>query len=451
MKLFLKILRLLQSHPVLPIEDLEDSLKMGDDDLHTIPEKESNEFIKSSVEDLVLIPSEFEDMSDGECDLPFCSNSITFSNPFFDSNDDFTSSDDESLSDEDVPKDKVKIYSNTLFEFDDEYIFSDVKPLFYEVLRDIENKDSYVSNLDEPNLLATPLFDANEDECFDPGDDVDEIELLLHRDPFTPKMSEILYNALIDDLMTEDKVFDPGILMKIFSPTYVRLPFEDRHYFSLTYVIRIFLPYLTYSMDSYLPLSSGSEDTIFDPYISAFLFSSLEPVSKYRQFRLVMLSGNCWWFLFRLTYWSGLLAEDSGIVSELEAEILKNELDKDFKNDDIKIEHEKVGRNDELENKHDKDCRNKDLENKKKKDCKYDDLKHKDAKDCKSPDTIEENKEKNCKSPHTNEMPIASNSDIEEKENEEEKMLGFGRKVIVLYQLLLACLTHIYVAKSARR
>nr|GEY66175.1 hypothetical protein [Tanacetum cinerariifolium] len=31
--------------------------------------------------------------------------------------------------------------------------------------------------------------DANEDKCFDPGDDVDEIELLLHRDPSTPKMS----------------------------------------------------------------------------------------------------------------------------------------------------------------------------------------------------------------------------------------------------------------------
>ncbi|GKD99012.1 hypothetical protein Tco_1382909 [Tanacetum coccineum] len=76
--------------------------------------------------------------------------SVTFSNPLFDSNDDFTSSDDESLSDEDVPKDNVKIYSNPLFEFDDEYISSDVNPLFDEVLENIESKDSYVSNLDEP-------------------------------------------------------------------------------------------------------------------------------------------------------------------------------------------------------------------------------------------------------------------------------------------------------------
>nr|GEW61681.1 hypothetical protein [Tanacetum cinerariifolium] len=137
----------------------EDSLITGDEELSTILEKESNEFIKSSVEDLVPIPSESEDTSDSKCDLPFCGNSMTFSNPLFDSNDDFTSSDDESLSDEDVLEAKVKIYSNPLFEFDDEYISSDLNPLF------------------------------NEDECFDLGDDVDEIELLLHRDPSTPKMS----------------------------------------------------------------------------------------------------------------------------------------------------------------------------------------------------------------------------------------------------------------------
>nr|GFB00194.1 hypothetical protein [Tanacetum cinerariifolium] len=44
-----------------------------------------------------------------------------------------------------------------------------------EVLEDIESKASYVSNLDELTLLFIPLFDSNEDECFDPGDDVVEI------------------------------------------------------------------------------------------------------------------------------------------------------------------------------------------------------------------------------------------------------------------------------------
>ncbi|GKA34215.1 MAK10-like protein [Tanacetum coccineum] len=200
--------------PVLPTLEPEDSLIMGNEELSTIPEKESDEFIKSSVEDLVPIPSESKDTSesDSDCDLPSCDNFssiniyeekfVTFSNPLFDSNDDFTSSDDESLSDEDVLEDI-----------------------------NIESKDSYVSNLDEPALLVTPLSNFNEDECFDPGGDVDEIEFLLHRDPskisvayilkgFTdePPLEEnddlfdleskenewkkILYDASIDDLMT---------------------------------------------------------------------------------------------------------------------------------------------------------------------------------------------------------------------------------------------------------
>ncbi|GKA32795.1 hypothetical protein Tco_0719162 [Tanacetum coccineum] len=193
-----QILRSIALAPVSFTIEPEDSLIMGDEHLSTIPEKESDEFIKSSVEDLFPIPSESEDTSKNESDndLPSCDDfspinvseekSVTFSNPLFDSNDDFTSSDDESLSDEDVPEENVKIYSNPLFEFDDEYISSDVNPLFNKVLENIECKDSYYSNLDESTFLVTPLSDFNEDECLAPGGDVDEIEFLLRRDPSTP-------------------------------------------------------------------------------------------------------------------------------------------------------------------------------------------------------------------------------------------------------------------------
>ncbi|GJV53645.1 hypothetical protein Tco_1449386 [Tanacetum coccineum] len=215
---------------------------MGRSHLSTILKKEIDEVIKSSAKDLVLIQEK----------------SMTFSNPPFDLNDDFTSSDDESLSNEDVPKYNVKIYSNPLFEFDDEYISSDVNPLFDEVLENIEIKDSYVSNLDEPAFLVTPLSDFNEDECFNPSGDVDAIEFLLRINPSTPKISvasilegftdeppleedddlfeleskandwkKILYDAPIDDLMTEDKVFDPEIHEKKISPTYDCLDYED--------------------------------------------------------------------------------------------------------------------------------------------------------------------------------------------------------------------------------
>nr|GEW35657.1 hypothetical protein [Tanacetum cinerariifolium] len=217
------------AHVSSTIEDLEDSLIMGNEDLSNILEKKSDEFIKFSVKDLVPIPSEFEDTSrsDSQCILPLCDDfspinvsegkPMTFSNP---------------LSDQDVSEDNVKIYSNPLFEFDDEYISSDVNPLFDKVLKDIECKVSYDSNLDELTLLVTPLFDSNEDECFALGDNN---EFLLHCDPSTPKMSEftdeqpleenddlfdleskkndwkkIFYDASIDDLMIEEKNFNPG-------------------------------------------------------------------------------------------------------------------------------------------------------------------------------------------------------------------------------------------------
>nr|GEV26517.1 hypothetical protein [Tanacetum cinerariifolium] len=206
--------------PDLPTEEPDNSLSMGDEHLSTILKMESDEVIKFSVENLILIPSEFEDTSgsDSECVLPSCDDfspinvfeekSVTFSNPLFDSNDDFTSSDDESLSDEDVPEDNFKIYSNPLFEFDDIYISSDVNLLFDEVLEDIECKDSYDSNLDESTFLVTPLFDFNEDEYFTPGDDV---EHLLHRDPSTPMMSVVsILEGFTDEppLEENDDLFD---------------------------------------------------------------------------------------------------------------------------------------------------------------------------------------------------------------------------------------------------
>nr|GEX81633.1 hypothetical protein [Tanacetum cinerariifolium] len=60
--------------PILSTKEPRDSLIMGDKHLDTIPEKESDEFIKSSVKNLVPNPSEFEDLSnigridDADCD-----------------------------------------------------------------------------------------------------------------------------------------------------------------------------------------------------------------------------------------------------------------------------------------------------------------------------------------------------------------------------------------------
>ncbi|GKE50677.1 hypothetical protein Tco_1481935 [Tanacetum coccineum] len=147
--------------------------------------------------------------NDSECDLPFCDNSVTFSNPLFDANDDFTSSDDESLPEEDVPNEDFKIYSNPLFDFDDEYISSDVNPLFKDVLEDIESEDSYVSKLDEPDLLVTPLSKLNEDECFDPGGDfvLEEIEACLISDSIQPGINDDDFD-LEGDILLLEKLLD---------------------------------------------------------------------------------------------------------------------------------------------------------------------------------------------------------------------------------------------------
>nr|GEU73972.1 hypothetical protein [Tanacetum cinerariifolium] len=194
--------------PILLTLEPGDSLKIGNEELSTILEKELDAFIKSSVEDLIPIPSESED----------------------------TSGSDKSLSDEDISEDNVKIYSNPLLEIDDEYISSEVNPLFDEVLENIESKDSYDFNLDEPDLLVTPLFEDNKDECFDSGGDVDEIndfedgyyesegdilylEIFLSNDT-TPNLPHEVFldrdlrslsDAPIDNLIFKDKVFDPGI------------------------------------------------------------------------------------------------------------------------------------------------------------------------------------------------------------------------------------------------
>nr|GEZ56439.1 hypothetical protein [Tanacetum cinerariifolium] len=61
--------------PVLPIEDPDNSLSMGDKHLDTNPATESDEVIKSRVEDLVPIPSESEGIPDNMCDVPFRDNS----------------------------------------------------------------------------------------------------------------------------------------------------------------------------------------------------------------------------------------------------------------------------------------------------------------------------------------------------------------------------------------
>ncbi|GJW94274.1 hypothetical protein Tco_0173946 [Tanacetum coccineum] len=152
---------------IIPDSPKSNSLIMEDEHLDTIPKTESDELIKSSVEDLVQIPSESEDSSEGECDLPPYDDSsknhdLTFSNPLFDIDEDFTSS-DESFSEEDVPNENFKIFSNTLFDLDEEITSTKVDQIDDEVL---ENTNSIPPGIE--------YF------CFNAESDL--LESLLHRD-----------------------------------------------------------------------------------------------------------------------------------------------------------------------------------------------------------------------------------------------------------------------------
>ncbi|GJX23889.1 hypothetical protein Tco_0228334 [Tanacetum coccineum] len=94
--------------PVLSTKEPIDSLIMEDEHLDTIPAMKSDEVIKSSVENLVQIPSESEGIPDNMCDVPFHDNSPPLDNSkdqfedFSDSNDDSTSIDDDSFSIDDI-------------------------------------------------------------------------------------------------------------------------------------------------------------------------------------------------------------------------------------------------------------------------------------------------------------------------------------------------------------
>ncbi|GKD14678.1 hypothetical protein Tco_1199085 [Tanacetum coccineum] len=85
-----------------------ESLIMEDEHLDTIPETESDEVIKYSVENLVQIPSESEGIPDKMRDVPFRDNSPPLDiskdqfEDFSDSNDDSTSIDDDSFSIDDI-------------------------------------------------------------------------------------------------------------------------------------------------------------------------------------------------------------------------------------------------------------------------------------------------------------------------------------------------------------
>nr|GFA81530.1 hypothetical protein [Tanacetum cinerariifolium] len=189
----------------------EDSLRMGDEDLDTIPETESDEVIKSSVKNLISNLSEFEDLSDSECDVPACDNFTTFSNLLFDADDDFSASDDESFSDEDISK---EIYSNPIFDKEiismDPYHFNAKSDLIEYLLNHDSSIISSSSKIDflldefvgEPILLKSIPPGTDETDC-DSEEEIRLIEKLLY-DNSSPRIENDDYDSKVDMLILEE-------------------------------------------------------------------------------------------------------------------------------------------------------------------------------------------------------------------------------------------------------
>nr|GEX22620.1 hypothetical protein [Tanacetum cinerariifolium] len=165
---------------ITPVFLITNSLIMGDKHLDTMPEIESYEFIKSSVENLDSNPSEFED--ECECDMPDSDDSqttnfSTFPNSLFDNS---TSGDDESSHEEVIHEMSFKTYSNPLFDLNEEIISRD--NLFLERL--LHN---------DPIPLSDTLDFSNDVRVF------------------LPFFTYLVTSSILLSSWSEDTIFDPGI------------------------------------------------------------------------------------------------------------------------------------------------------------------------------------------------------------------------------------------------
>ncbi|GJY07089.1 hypothetical protein Tco_0374143 [Tanacetum coccineum] len=223
--------------PDLPTEEPDNSLSMGDEHLSTIPETESDKLIKSSVQNLVPIPSESEDFSDNEseCNVLVCDNFTNFSNPLFDSDDDFSSSDDESFSDEDEllydnssprppEESNSEIYDATIESFSPSPIPVEDKLLNNDSLSLPESESFHFDHYDVPSSPRPPVKPLDDGIFFDfePDtgvltakvvEDISEHYVLMPKLlPTQPTLCPDIDTLLPFSSENEDKVFNPGIL-----------------------------------------------------------------------------------------------------------------------------------------------------------------------------------------------------------------------------------------------
>nr|GFA76383.1 hypothetical protein [Tanacetum cinerariifolium] len=159
--------------PVLSTEEPIDSLSMGDEHLDTIQATGSDEVIKSSVENLVPIPSESEGIPEHKCDVPFHYNSPPFDvskdqiEDFSESNNEVSSIDDDSF--EASPPDSELVSSEVM-----EIVIPEVEEIDDDILLTIKD-----DNLCE-KLLNVHLLIANIEALKDNPTPSSKLLVFLH-------------------------------------------------------------------------------------------------------------------------------------------------------------------------------------------------------------------------------------------------------------------------------
>nr|GEZ12631.1 hypothetical protein [Tanacetum cinerariifolium] len=199
--------------PILSTKEPEYSTSIGYEHPNTTLKMESDEIIKSGVEELVPIPSECEVTSedDSKCDMLIQDQSslvfMTFSNSLLKDNDNLTSSDDESLFEEDIPVEESKVYSNLLFDDDEinsDELESHVESNFIESLSNHDaliNSSQKIDYLEEFSGELAHINPKITESNFDFEEEIRFIENLLY-DNSSPRPPEEL-NAEIANTIVE--------------------------------------------------------------------------------------------------------------------------------------------------------------------------------------------------------------------------------------------------------
>nr|GEY21829.1 hypothetical protein [Tanacetum cinerariifolium] len=322
--------------PVLSTEETIDSLSMGDEHLNIIPATESDKVIKSSVENLVPIPSKFEGIPDTMCDVHLVNNPTPLEAKdhfeiVINSNDDISSSDDDSLHEENIeyveasppdselvsleaaeiviPKEE-DIEDNNLHEklLNVHLLIANIKALKDKPPKSSEfltksSSTSPKSFLEETNTFHNSLPEF-ENFYFDLGE-ISSGSTTTHSDISLSEYDSFIFDFTHEEFVDElahiisppkyDCFYfwnfpDPGELMSILnsrihknhSTTSVNLPIEDDHSPLLAYVVGIFLSYLTYPIIPPYLHPFENEDTIFDPGITINHFYSFKPGLSHR-------------------------------------------------------------------------------------------------------------------------------------------------------------------------